>query len=332
MSTLPISSAPQGDSQEDYTEFQFRPLTTGQVLDRSFALYRSHFGLFAGFAVFPAAVSLLFGLLQTGYLLMTHQPLPGSGGRMATNTAYMTIAFSMVAGLARICVYGISIAATTWCIASIYQGKSATMKGGFEFAFKKWFRFIVLVLAQAWSAMWLPFALATAAIAAVFFIPGMRQSRSGAIGIGVFLLAGASVVWGVVRFLRVSLAIPACVVEELGILASIRRSKALLVSRKGRIFLLFLFIFALEMVLFAALVPISVLTIHSGPTGKLIVQMSTLGLTFLYGVLVSPIAAVALCLFYFDERVRREAFDIEFLMRKSAAPLEPPAPELPAES
>jgi hypothetical protein len=30
------------------------------------------------------------------------------------------------------------------------------------------------------------------------------------------------------------------------------------------------------------------------------------------------VAAIALCLFYIDERVRREAFDIEFLMNKTS--------------
>jgi hypothetical protein len=30
------------------------------------------------------------------------------------------------------------------------------------------------------------------------------------------------------------------------------------------------------------------------------------------------VAAIALCLFYIDERVRKEAFDIEFLMNKTS--------------
>jgi hypothetical protein len=38
------------------------------------------------------------------------------------------------------------------------------------------------------------------------------------------------------------------------------------------------------------------------------------------------VAAIALCLFYFDERVRHEGFDIEFLMlRARGAPANPVA-------
>ncbi|MBV8672237.1 MAG: hypothetical protein JOZ33_02275, partial [Acidobacteriaceae bacterium] len=36
------------------------------------------------------------------------------------------------------------------------------------------------------------------------------------------------------------------------------------------------------------------------------------------GTLVGPIGAIAVCLFYFDERVRREGFDIEWMMNRIA--------------
>ena len=35
--------------------------------------------------------------------------------------------------------------------------------------------------------------------------------------------------------------------------------------------------------------------------------------------LVAPIASIALCLFYIDERVRREGYDIELMMQRSFA-------------
>jgi len=94
-------------------QFQLAPLTTGQILDRTFVLYRARFGLFAGLAVFPAAAALLFGLLQLIYLLATHTPLNGSGNK-AFSAAYITstVGFGLVGGLARLCVYGISIAAS----------------------------------------------------------------------------------------------------------------------------------------------------------------------------------------------------------------------------
>ena len=37
-----------------------RPLTTGELLDRTFSLYRSHFGLFVGIFALPYMVVLAF--------------------------------------------------------------------------------------------------------------------------------------------------------------------------------------------------------------------------------------------------------------------------------
>jgi len=43
-----------------------------------------------------------------------------------------------------------------------------------------------------------------------------------------------------------------------------------------------------------------------------------LAITFIVTTVVGPIAAIGLCLFYFDERVRREGFDIEMLLRNAS--------------
>ena len=324
---------PGGLEEASSQGIHLQPLSTGQVLDRTFVLYRSRFALFAGLAVFPAAVSLVFGLAQLAYLLATHAPLNGVGGQVFSTAYLVNMGIGLAGGLARLCVYGISIAATTWCIARIYLGEPATMKAGFHVAFKNWFRYIVLVLAQAWFASWLPVLALTAILAALFAIPGVAPALGSALqGVLMFAAIAGFLVWIMIRFIRVALAIPACVVEELPIRASVRRSRALLVSRKVRIFLLFLFIVVLELVFSAVLIPFAVLAQKHGPTGLMIFQLVTLTITFLYGVLVSPIAAIGLCLFYFDERVRREGFDIEFLMQRSAAPVAPVTEADPAQA
>ena len=43
--------------------YDLRPLSTGEILDRTFQLYRSRFALFASLAALPAAVQLLSGTL-----------------------------------------------------------------------------------------------------------------------------------------------------------------------------------------------------------------------------------------------------------------------------
>lgn len=320
------SAVPQG--------VRLTPLSTGQILDRIFALYRSRFTLFAGLAVFPAAVSLVVGLLRIGALLATHTPLMTAGTPSFTAGYLINMGIGAVGGLISFCVYGLSIAATNWCISKIYLGEPATMKAGFDFSFRHWFRYIVMGIVQAWFAMWMPslvLALVVGAVAALVAVHAMAGFASGAL---LVLAVIGYIVWLVINFIRVSLAIPACVIEELPLRASIRRSRKLLVSRKVRIFLLGLFLGALYMVFFAILTPAAVILLKMGPNGFLIYMLATLLLTFLFGVLVTPIGAIGLCLFYFDERVRREGFDIEYLMSHSVVPPEPgvalpAAPEAP---
>ena len=131
-------------------------------------------------------------------------------------------------------------------------------------------------------------------------------------------LAMISVVYGIIAYIRNSLAIPAAVMENLGVRAAMRRSKVLVAGRKGRIFLLGLLMIALYMVAGMIQMPFALLILHSRSAEHVLVQIISLLVAFLCSSLIGPVAAIALCLFYIDERVRKEAFDIEFLMDKTS--------------
>src|ERR1700761_8702431 len=47
--------------------FDLRPLSTGEILDRTFQIYRSRFSLFAGLAVLPAAVNVVTQSIRLWY-------------------------------------------------------------------------------------------------------------------------------------------------------------------------------------------------------------------------------------------------------------------------
>jgi len=105
------------------------------------------------------------------------------------------------------------------------------------------------------------------------------------------------------------------VVEDLGVRRSMRRSKDLATGRIGRIFLLFLLMYALSLATAVITLPLSFVLVRSPAVEHNVVQGIILAVNFVSTTLVGPIAAIGLCLFYFDERVRREGFDIEMLLR-----------------
>jgi hypothetical protein len=118
----------------------------------------------------------------------------------------------------------------------------------------------------------------------------------------------------------------------------VRRSAQLLASRKIRIFLLILLLCALYMVVGVIESPMLILAVRSRGAQAFVTQAINLAVSFVAGTLIGPVSAIAICLFYFDERVRREGFDIEWMMRKlgpasgsgTEAPMNPQ--DIPTES
>jgi hypothetical protein len=66
--------------------------------------------------------------------------------------------------------------------------------------------------------------------------------------------------------------------------------------------------------------PLAVIAVRSRGAEAFVTHAISLAIGFLTGTLVGPIGAIAVCLFYFDERVRREGFDIEWMMNRIAPP------------
>jgi hypothetical protein len=241
-------------------------------------------------------------------------------------TALLTVG-SMVISLV---LYGITQAATTWSVSAVYLGEPATIKMAYQTAMKHWFRYTLIVLRQLWAGFWLPVLLFGFGLGLQF---ARRGSPSANITAGLlYIVAFFSLAYAVWAYIRVSLAVPAAVMESLEVRASIKRSKQLLVDRKVRVFLLLVFLFALDLVIGAIQTPLAIMAVRTRGAQAFITHAISLAIGFVTGTLVGPIGAIAVCLFYIDERVRREGFDIEWMMTKiapvpsqTAADLAPPS-------
>ena len=294
--------------------FDLRPLSTGEILDRTFQIYRSRFSLFAGVAMLPAAVGVVTQIVRLWYDV--HQGVHVHQGadlyRVQGITAVLTLASSVIT----LVLYGITQAATTWAVSAVYLGEPATMGMAYSAAIRHWFRYTLTVLLQIWIGFWLPMALIVAGV----ILQLTHRSSLGANGTAVLLYLAAllALFYALWAYIRVSLAVPAAVVEFLGVRASLKRSRHLLVDRKFRILLLFIFLFALYLVIGVIQAPLALIAVKSRGTQAFMTHAIGLALSFVTGTLVGPIGAIAICLFYIDERVRREGFDIEWMMGKVA--------------
>src|ERR1700756_2149517 len=83
--------------------FDLRPLSTGEVLDRTFQLYRSRFALFAGLAMLPAAVSVV---MQTVRLLYSaHESVRVHTGASVVRVQVITVSLTFVSMVISLVLY-----------------------------------------------------------------------------------------------------------------------------------------------------------------------------------------------------------------------------------
>src|SRR5580704_4046957 len=106
-------------------QFDLRPLSTGEVLDRTFQLYRLRFALFAGLAILPAAVNVVTQSVRLWYA--SHQSVHVHSGANLVRVQIMTVALTLGSLLISLVLYGITQAATTWSVSAVYLGEPATI-------------------------------------------------------------------------------------------------------------------------------------------------------------------------------------------------------------
>jgi hypothetical protein len=257
-----------------------RPLSTGELLDKTFSLYRQNFMLFFGIASLPQMVLFAFiiafgvvsgGALAAGAGRVGANPLIGAG-------ALVVLAFavcSLIAG-------AITQAATTFGVAALYLDQPITMASAFS--------------------------LAKGRMAAVI---GVTICFAIALGIGFMLL----LIPGFLVLAWYSLAVPASVVENLGVGGAFSRSSKLSKGNGGRILGVYILLVILIIVASLAVqyvIALALVSLKSVPIlGVVLSGMSS----FVVGALVGPVITIALTLLYFDQRVRKEAFDLEHMMR-----------------
>ena len=109
-------------------------------------------------------------------------------------------------------------------------------------------------------------------------------------------------------------------VERLTIRPAMRRSKALAAGAKGRIFVVLLIAGALYYLVALLESPATILIMFAPKQQHYLAQALALIVTFVGHTVVAPVALIGLTLIYFDQRVRKEALDLQLLLEGNRAP------------
>jgi hypothetical protein len=149
----------------------------------------------------------------------------------------------------------------------------------------------------------------------------------------VITIAILGVLAGLYFYFRFSLSVPSALIEGIGPVQGMKRSFRLAKDSIWRIFLLYFLAWVVALGLTLAFaIPARILAaefiLRKAYFLALVAQQ--LG-SFLAGVLAGPIGPIAVSLVYYDQRVRKEAFDLQLMMQALDEPGAFPAPAaLPA--
>jgi hypothetical protein len=255
-----------------------RPMSTGELLDRTFFLYRKHFTLFVGIIALPYLILLA---MQLGQVV-----LAGSG------MVISRLVWTLIAIVMYLVALSAAYAASVVAVSAVHLERPISIGAAFS------------------------------------SIKGTLLKVMGimmAVGIGVAVGFVLLIIPGILLALGWSLAIPVAVIEGKSLNGATARSWALTKGDRGRIFVVFFLFFVLiyiVMLLFQVTLLIGIGMSHVAartaiPRWFLVLTPVA---TFMAECLVGPLATIALTLIYYDERVKKEGFDLQFMMHSLQGP------------
>jgi membrane-anchored glycerophosphoryl diester phosphodiesterase (GDPDase) len=299
-----------------------RPLGVGEILDGAVSTMRTYWRTVLGIALTVAVVTEIVVVLLRGLVLdesTSTEALNDPGATLGELTRAMGDAM-----LSSLVVFLISMVGTVMATALLTTVTSRAVLGRSVTAREAWqdarpqlprlFGLIFLLL------------LIACAIGAAGTVPGILVAVSGDddAGAGLAVLGGFAaaivVLWLMIRF---SLASPALMLEKQGIRRSMSRSAKLVRGSWWRIFGIQLLATIIANIVAAiVVVPFTLLgaAFSGGGVSGLVDSSSDLGWTFLIisgvgsvigSMITFPISAGVAVLLYIDQRIRREALDLE---------------------
>jgi len=270
-----------------------RPLSLGEILDRTFSLYRLHFFLFLGITAIPHLLILamnLAGALLTKMPDVAAQP-PAEQWQSAASSGLM--AFGVVGLIVGVVIYLVAYlfaqGGTVFAVSELYLGRTTSIGASLRRMRGQLGSLFGVIILNG---------LATLGATLFFIIPGIYVAC------------------------RLIACVPAALLEDLGPRSSLERSFKLTKGFAGRA----LIIFFLYLILFyaAALLFMFPFLFAAGISAKdpgmarVWLALSQVG-NFLAAILVGPFLTIATAVFYYDLRVRKEAFDLQLMMNPSGS-------------
>jgi hypothetical protein len=300
-------------------------MSLGEILDRTFEIYRARFLVFAGIAALPALAMMAIELANAFWWRLHLEDAERIIFRFTIGDLISMLAFYQISLFLHILVWpSLAYVTSKSCF-----GEQATLSSAFLDCIDRWKGWLSIAVALWTAALLLPELLDFGLLAGIGYLRDALKLDSPTLDKSApFITIIAS--WALMLALGAPLllGIPAWTLERMSVRSALLRSWKLSRGRRSRIvfvrilspvlgwFLNYVLVL-LPFLLFAMLL--------RGVGGRWFFYRHLLGINFVAALaassLAGPIFPIALTLFYYDQRIRREGYDIERMME--AAGLNP---------
>lgn len=311
-----------------------RPMSAALVLDRTFQIYRSHFAVLAGIGI-PLPMMLL--LLRLVFIPLGYPPRSNAALR---NPYLYLLELEYFGSWTLIYMIGQAFtgAATVYAVSKFHLGETVTIGESYRNTLPRF----GTILRIAWN-IYVRFAGAAIATYSGCFLLLMglaplfevlpRASKGTGLVLGliiIFVPTAAGLCWMLYIYAKYCMAVPASLMEGLAARPALRRSRFLAKGSIRRISLIYTLMFAMGLVFSTVLwLPGRIYVSFRGHSYLVSILLNNAG-SFLASALAGPISTIAVALMYYDQRIRKEAFDLQWMMDSMEYSSQPAGREVPA--
>ncbi len=259
-----------------------RPLTFGQLLDQSFAMYRKNFRVLAGIAIVPAAATIPWTL--SGRFIPSGQ---ANGGNAAVFLGSLLFFFGFMA--VYYIFFFIALGAMSFAVSDLYLGRSTSAGEAFQKV-----RSRIGSLLHLWFAIFL---------------------RMFGCAITIILMPVAFLM-----YFWYSFSVAVLLFEGVPVGQALKRSRLLTKGIRDRIFVIGLLVGIISYVIaLVCQVPLVLLQASLVPRGQMAPLWMDVLLAVgsaAAGAVTTPLFMISITLLYYNTRIVREGYDLQLLMER----------------
>jgi hypothetical protein len=287
---------------------RLRPRSVAELIDVTFTLYRENFALFAGVVAVLAIPQTILNMI---FVALTPEPagITASTGRTVTVTTFGAMGTHAAgSGVLGVIFTVLITGALAQAVAARYLDRPETIGGAYsETGVGTFVRLFLALLVAAVVGT-----VAVGLIVLLFVVAAVVAGSLAPLFVIIGVLASiAGLLFALYAGVHLYLVPQVIVLERRGIIAAFRRSWYLVHGYFWHCF---------GLVILVGLMVGILSSIIGGLVGLVSLGSIILatGLSGILGILLQPISLGAVTLLYFDQRVRKEGFDLEYAAQRQA--------------